>query len=225
MNIKTELFVLFEKMEMPIDKKKKFFRNIYKQYKKTPDKKILKKLKYYQSIPFLNNITRCSVEKLFKPSRLIMVEQLEARKHLLKGSFITKKNSYEKAFCDIMGWSCVSNKDPNSRYYDCTNYFSCIELKKGQGMMWFDMVRYAEIFLKKGKQHTVTVYIDYNMKRAVINEIYIIPTSKLVKFLRLDKDKAERCLEFYRDVPRGLNMQASAYKKDLRQMAARIIKL
>lgn len=225
MNIKTELFGLFERMEIPMKQKRKFFRKVYKQYKKTPYKKILKKLKYYKSIPFLSNISRCSVEKLFKPSRLIMVEQLEARKHLLKGSFITKKNSYEKAFCDIMGWTCVSNKDPNSRYYDCTNNFSCIELKKGQGMMWFDMVRYAEIFLKKGKQHTVTVYIDYNMKRAAINEIYIIPTSKLVEFLRLDKDKAERCLEFYREVPRGLNMQASAYKKDLRQMAARIIKL
>lgn len=225
MDIKKRLFAIYHKMELSPDIKKIFFRRLYKAYKKTPNKKIFKKLKHYKSIPFLNNISKESIIKLFKPSRLIMVEQLEARKHLLRGNFITKKNGYEKEFCDIMGWECIHNKDPMGRYYDCTNHFSCIELKKGQGMMWFDMVRYAEIYLGKGKQHTVTVYIDYNKKKAEINEIYIIPTSKLVNFLKMDKDKAEKCMEFYREVPRGLNMQASAYKKDLRALAARIIKI
>lgn len=223
MDIKRRLFGLYQTMEMNVDTKKIFFKKVYKLYKQNPNKHIFKKLKYYYSIPFLKTISQDSVHKLFKSSRLIMIEQLQAKKHLLTGDFILKKNSYEKQFCNIMGWKYVVKK-PNARYYDCTNHFSLIELKKGQGIMWFDMVRYAEIYLGIGKQHTVTVYIDYNKKKAKINEIYIIPTSRLIHFLKIDKERAEKCIEFYKEVPRGLNMQASAYKKDLKAIASKVIK-
>lgn len=225
LDIKKTLYDFYKIIDMPYEKKRKFFRHLYHRYKKKPNKKIFKKLQYFAKIPFLTQMThvKSSIDKLFLPSRLIMVEQLKAKKHLLIGDFITKKNSYEKDFCQIMGWECLESKDPKSRYYDCTNHFSCIELKKGQGMMWFDMVRYAEIFLGKGIRHTVTLYIDYNKKKGIINEMYVIPTSKLLVYLGMDHQKASMCLRMFDQVPRGLNMQASAYKKDLRQMAARII--
>ena len=62
-----------------------------------------------------------------------------------------------------------------------------------------------------------------NVNFAKINEIYIIPTSRLIHFLKIDKERAEKCIEFYKQVPRGLNMQASAYKKDLKAIASKVI--
>ena len=42
-----------------------------------------------------------------------------------------------------------------------------IEIKKGQDSMWFDMVRYAEIFHGLGRQNTVTVFIRYDKKARI----------------------------------------------------------
>ena len=207
---------------MPKEKKKKFFKLVYKKIKKRKkNDKIIKKLIYFKTIPFLFNMDNISISisKLFRSSKIIMIEQIESKISQLKGDFILKKNNYEKEFCDILNWSCI-----NHRYYDATNGFSYIELKKGQSGMWFDMVRYAEIFLKIGTQHTVTLFINYSKKECKILEIYVISTSRILDFLKLDKQKAEHCIELYKNVPRGLNMQASATKKDLREIAYKIIK-
>ena len=87
----------------------------------------------------------------------------------MSGSWIIPKNGYEKSFCTLLGWDCV-----NGRWSDASNSNTSIEIKKGQDAMWFDMVRYAEIYTGKGLQQTVTVFFRYDKKQEYVREIYII---------------------------------------------------
>ncbi len=166
-----------------------------------------------------NQIKKITWQSIYESSVNDVIEQLEKKIHDLKGDFILKKNNYENDFCSIMGWTCVNN-----RYFDAINGLCNIELKKGQSAMWFDMVRYSEIFLGIGKQGTITLFINYSKKESKIIEIYVIMTTKIIEFLKIDDIKARTCIALFKSIPRGLNMQASATKKDLKSMAFRVIK-
>jgi hypothetical protein len=141
--------------------------------------------------------------------------------HLLEGKFIIPKNSYEGGICNAIGWELF-----DSRYFDayCTGSDTFIELKKGQGSMHFDMIRYSEIVLGFGKQNTVTVFLKWNKKRSIVSEAYVIDTANIITFLKLDKAFAKQCLRIHRRAVRGVNMLAAATVNDLRGMASFIIK-
>mgnify|MGYP000932400062 FL=1 len=134
------------------------------------------------------------------------------------GSWVIPKNAYEKDFCSLLGWKCH-----NGRYSDARMGDTFIEIKKGQGMMWFDMVRYAEIFMGKGRQQTMTIFIRYDKLREYVRDIYIIDTQKIVAFLKMTSETSAFCIQLHGVVPRGLNMQASATNKDMRAMAQYVI--
>lgn len=133
---------------------------------------------------------------------------------LLQGDHIVPKNAYEKALCDQLGWTVYNN-----RYYDAFNGESYIEIKKGQNSMHFDMVRYGELFLGKGPENTLTVFFRWKKKEKRIVEAYVIKTKDLISFLRIDKNYAMIYAKVKDNVPRSVNILASATAKDLREMA------
>lgn len=137
----------------------------------------------------------------------------------MSGSWVIPKNGYEKSFCTLLGWDCVSG-----RWSDAKNTNTPIEIKKGQDTMWFDMVRYAEIYTGQGLQQTVTVFFRYDKKQAYVREIYIIDTKQLLLFLKLDVESSEFCIEMHQKACRNLNIQASATSKDMRKMASIIVR-
>ena len=134
---------------------------------------------------------------------------------LLQGEHIVPKNAYEKALCEQLGWQVFDN-----RYYDAFNGQTYIEIKKGQSGMHFDMVRYAEILLGQGPSETTTGFFRWKKKEKRITEAIVIDTTALIKFLRIDKQYALLYLNIKAQVPRGVNILASATAKDLRQIAA-----
>ena len=137
----------------------------------------------------------------------------------MEGDWVVPKNAYEKQFCDLLGWECVNN-----RYYDAiTPSGKYIEIKKGQGSMWYDMVRYAEIFLGIGEQNTVTVFLRWSKKKKRVTEIYIIDTVAILNFLKMDSAKAHTCILYKNDAPRGLNMLASMTALDMKKVALKVI--
>ena len=138
--------------------------------------------------------------------------------HKFKGDFIVPKNAYEQNLCNILGWQTF-----DGRYYDAFNGETFIEIKKGQGGMHFDMVRYAEIVMGFGPQDTVTVFFKWNKSLKQIISAYIIDTKDLIQFLKIDREYAKMYLRIYRHVPRGVNILASATANDLRNIATYVI--
>ncbi len=134
---------------------------------------------------------------------------------LLQGDHIVPKNAYEKALCKQLNWEVFDN-----RYYDAFNGECYIEIKKGQSGMHFDMVRYAELLLGHGPAGTLTVFFRWKKKEKRITEAYVINTKVLIKFLRIDKRYALLYLQVKAQVPRGVNILASATAKDLRMISA-----
>ena len=115
--------------------------------------------------------------------------------HEMTGEYVIKPSHYEKELCDLLNWKCVDD-----RYYDAFNGESYIEIKKGQSSMWFNMVRYAEIQTKIGRQGTITLFVKYNKKKKRVTEIYIIDTKKILSFLNMVYIKAnyikKLCLDY-----------------------------
>jgi len=134
---------------------------------------------------------------------------------LLQGDHIVPKNAYEKALCNQLDWDVFDN-----RYYDAFNGECYIEIKKGQSGMHFDMVRYAELLLGHGPADTLTVFFRWKKKEKRITEAYVIDTKVLIEFLRIDKRYALLYLQVKAQVPRGVNILASATAKDLRMISA-----
>lgn len=132
----------------------------------------------------------------------------------LEGDHIVPKNAYEKALCESLGWQVFDN-----RYYDAFNGETYIEIKKGQGGMHFDMVRYAELLLGHGPAGTLTVFFRWKKKEKRIIEALVIDTKVLIDFLCIDKQYALLYLQVKARVPRGVNILASATAKDLREIA------
>ena len=136
----------------------------------------------------------------------------------MNGPWVVPKNNYEKKFCKVIGWEI-----DEGRYCDAFDGHSYIEIKKGQSCMWFDLVRYAEIVLGVGTQNTITVFIRYNKKRESVEECLIIDTKNIIKFMKMNKTDSRYCIRMKKELPRSLNMLASATVTDMRKMASYIV--
>ena len=148
----------------------------------------------------------------------LLLDSLRDKIASLEGDFILPKNNYEPSFCQTLGWSVATTRYYDAKFHDCL-----IEMKKGQNGMFFDMVRYSEIYLGKGDQGTWTVFFRYHKARKKVSEIYIIDTKRILSFLRLDRKKAETCIRLKEDQTRGLVMQASMTKLDMEKIADCIV--
>ena len=178
-------------------------------------KKCIKRLQIHKDNQYLplNDPKKCI--KICTGHKLrTTVQMLKNKITLMQGPNILKKNNYEPFFCDILGWKAYNN-----RYYDAKKHDYAIEFKKGQAGMWFDMVRYAEIYLKQGTQHTITLFFIYTKPQDFIKEILIIRTRNIIKFLHMDKKLSKTCTRLYRSQRSRLNMQAFMTKKELRSIS------
>jgi len=159
---------------------------------------------------------------MVKIQKLIRVkDRLSKHIHKLTGEKIIPKNAYEKNICEHLGWKLFDD-----RHYDayCIDNDTFIEMKKGQASMHFDMIRYSQIVLGFGKKDTVTVFFRWNKKKKEVIEAFVIDTDRIIEFLKIDVTKAKQCLAIQRQVPRQLNMLASATLTDLRTMASFVVK-
>lgn len=147
-----------------------------------------------------------------------IANELRVGGNKLHGNWVSKKNSYERECCGVLGWEVHDN-----RYYDAYNGSSYIEIKKGQASMWFNMVRYAEVVLGIGTQDTITVHFRWSKEPLKVCEAYIIDTKRIIDFLKINRQKATEILEFNKHVPRQLCMQAAATNKDLKSLANRTV--
>lgn len=128
------------------------------------------------------------------------------------------KNNYEKHFSNVLGWT-----DKKGRYADANNGTTEIEYKKGQGAMWFDMVRYAEIYKGIGTQNTVTLFFRYDKNEQYVKNICVIDTKKLLEFMKMTDHLADFCIQLHQNAPRGVNIQMSATYSDMCNMASYVI--
>lgn len=141
--------------------------------------------------------------------------------------WIVASTNYEKAFCDMVGWTVE-----NGRYHDAkTPCNTRIEIKKGMGGMWFNEVRYSEVILgeiPESREPTITIYIEYkkNGNESWVTRIMIIDTKDLIEYMDISVDWARCCVNRHyrlREKGRGINMQQQLSTKQLVNLASHIV--
>ena len=142
----------------------------------------------------------------------------------LNGAWISKNSGYEKEACINLGFNCQTK-----RYWDCEYNGLYIEIKKGKSI-WLDEVRYCEIFMSdkiyindECKQKTITIFLIPSNDKNKIENIIIIDTLKLIKFMQINTEWAERLLLRNKEAKRSLNCQQSMTLKDVKLIADYII--
>lgn len=155
---------------------------------------------------------------------LAIKQQLEKTIDKMEGEWISTKNGYEKALSKSVGW-----ENREGRYADGTNGTTDIEYKKGQGAMWYDMVRYAEIEAGIGTQNTTTCMFHYGKDEKYgrhVRDVHIMDTKKLSEYMLVNKKipphlqtVGDFCIWLNAQLPHGLNMQACATNPDHINMA------
>jgi hypothetical protein len=142
----------------------------------------------------------------------------------LNGGWISKNSGYEKEACINLGFNCE-----RKRYWDCEYDGLYIEIKKGKSI-WLDEVRYCEIFMSdkidndECKKETITIFLIPSKDKNRIENIIVIDTRKLIQFLKINTEWAERLLIRNKETTRSLNCQQSMTLKDLKLIADYIIK-
>jgi hypothetical protein len=146
---------------------------------------------------------------------------LEYKIKELNGGWISKNSGYEKEACINLGFNCETK-----RYWDCEYDGLYIEIKKGKSI-WLNEVRYCEIFMSDNdecKKETITIFLIPSKDKNRIENIIIINTRKLIQFLKINTEWAERLLIRNKETTRSLNCQQSITLKDLKLIADYIIK-
>lgn len=141
----------------------------------------------------------------------------------LNGEWISKNSGYEKEACINLGFKCETK-----RYWDCEYDGLYIEMKKGKSI-WLDEVRYCEIFISEKmdneecKKETITMFLVPSNDKNRIENIILIDTRKIIQFLKINTEWAERLLGRKKETVRSLNCQQSMTIKDLKKIADYII--
>ena len=140
------------------------------------------------------------------------------------GSWIKDKRSgYEKDFADLIG--AVTEK---GRYYDIIWKGMKIELKKGKGHAWMNLIRYCEYVTDLTTEPVLTLFLFYKEDR--LTSIYGVEIDEILKVLGLDKNlsgmqKADHLLEISNSSPHPIEAQSRLTKKDLDGLKCFYIKL
>lgn len=148
---------------------------------------------------------------------------LQEKKKVLKGCWISKNSGYENEACINLGFNCETK-----RYWDSEYNGLYIEIKKGKSI-WLDEVRYCEIFMsdkienEECKKETITMFLIPSKDKQRIENIILIDTVKLIQYLKINVEWAERLLIRKRETKRSLNCQQSMTIKDLKSIADYII--
>jgi hypothetical protein len=148
---------------------------------------------------------------------------IQEKKKDLNGKWISKNSGYEKEACINFGFNCEMK-----RYWDCEYNGLYIEIKKGNSI-WLDEVRYCELFMRdkidneECKKETITIFLIPSKDKERIENIIIIDTQKLIQFLNINIEWAQRLLIRKNEIARSLNCQQSMTIKDLKLIADYII--
>lgn len=148
---------------------------------------------------------------------------LQEKKKELKGDWISKNSGYENEACINLGFNCETK-----RYWDSEYNGLYIEIKKGKSI-WLDEVRYCEIFTsdeienEECKKETITMFLIPSKDKQRIENIILIDTVKLIQYLNINAEWAERLLIRKKETVRSLNCQQSMTIKDLKSIADYII--
>jgi hypothetical protein len=148
---------------------------------------------------------------------------LQEKKKELLGDWISKNSGYENEACINLGFNCETK-----RYWDSEYNGLYIEIKKGKSI-WLDEVRYCEIFMsdksenEECKKETITMFLIPSKDKQRIENIILIDTVKLIQYLNINTEWAERLLIRKKETARSLNCQQSMTIKDLKSIADYII--
>jgi len=134
----------------------------------------------------------------------------------LEGECIENSRSYDKKLCELTKGLLIHE---NRTYWDAvTPYGAHVENKKCKGSMWFNLGRYAQIYLKldeDSKIETFTAIYKYNGDK--VTEILLIETQNLTQRLLknyIEKKAVAMFYEMYKlcDLPHHSQAQLS-YKE------------
>lgn len=148
---------------------------------------------------------------------------LEDKIEELNGKWVSKNSGYEKEACDILDFNYETK-----RYWDSEYNGLYIEIKKGKSI-WLDEVRYCEIFMSDNidneecKKETITMFLIPSKDKERIENIILVDTRKIIQFLNINAEWAERLLNRKKETVRSLNCQQSMTIKDLKSIADYII--
>ncbi len=148
---------------------------------------------------------------------------LQEKKKELEGGWVSKNSGYENEACINLGFNCEKK-----RYWDSEYKGLYIEIKKGKSI-WLDEVRYCEIFMsdkidnEECKKETITMFLIPSKDKKRIENIILIDTRKIIQFLNINTEWAERLLFRKNEIVRNLNCQQSMTIKDLKLIADYII--
>lgn len=133
----------------------------------------------------------------------------------MHGAWVEAKNNYEVSFCQVSGFQLEQDRGK-----DCVWRGLAIELKKGAGTFWLDLVRYSEEMLDVNPDagsEVVTLFL--HRKGDVIRQICAVSAERILKKFGLTRSTATLLVGLHKDLPRGLNAQARLTIADVQQMA------
>jgi hypothetical protein len=145
----------------------------------------------------------------------------------LEGECIENSRSYDKKLCELTKGLLIHE---NRTYWDAvTPYGAHVENKKCKGSMWFNLGRYAQIYLKldeDSKIETFTAIYKYNGSK--VTEILLIETQNLTQRLLKNYIKKKAVGMFYEmyklcDLPH--HSQAQLSYKEMEKLASSKISL
>ena len=145
-----------------------------------------------------------------------LVSHLTNKKSDLSGAWIKKNSNYEEDLCK----NIVFNFNTN-RYWDGIYKNFYIEIKKGKSI-WLDEVRYSEILLNVNKDceiNTYTMFLIPSKNKESIDDIYLVDTKKIIKFLNINENWAKILLERNNSLKTNINCQQRLTLGNLKTLA------
>ena len=166
-----------------------------------------------------NFINETQVRKLARDFLLVLPN--------LEGPCITNSRSYDKKLCGLTKGLLIHE---NKTYWDAvTPDGAHVENKKCKGSMWFNLGRYAQIYLKLDEDSKIETFTAiYKYTGAKVTEILLIETQNLTQRLLKNYIKKKAVGMFYEmyklsDLPH--HSQVSLSYKQMEELASAKISL
>ena len=108
-----------------------------------------------------------------------------------ESGWITCGNGYERPLCNTMGFDLKKGRYKDADFVDKDGWIHEIEIKKGQNLMWFNGIRYAEQWQAWDtyKDH-MTMFVQWDKKLACVKTISFIELDQMMKMMVMDDETA-----------------------------------
>ena len=140
----------------------------------------------------------------------------------LEGPCITNSRSYDKKLCGLTKGLLIHE---NKTYWDAvTPDGNHVENKKCKGSMWFNLGRYAQIYLKLDEDSKIETFtVIYKYTGAKVTEILLIETHNLTERLLKDytvDDTVKAFYDMYKKCKLPRHDQAQLSYKQMEELAS-----